>query len=577
MATPPASTLRTLTLLLAAQYRMWVNSLRESVRKSPVRVITIGGSIAVVWWGIHHVFHETFARLQLQETYGGHAIHFLLLLFFMALTVMLFFSNAIILFTGLTRSREMDFLMASPAPPGAIFLYKYVEAMAYASWALLLLAVPLVTAFTTAMRLPDWFVLVFLAFLLVFIPIPAAAGSAAALLVGRFAPRQPMRILAAGLAVVLAGLAYWLYLLYQVGPGQMVSPWDAINRIFERLRFMDNPAMPGYWLTQGLEHASNHRYADAGFYFAVTATNALFLNTWVVVLGRRLIGPIAASAGTAGGRTRVAGGRFEAAVDVAFFYLPTAWRLLIAKDLRLFVRDAAQWSQCLIFLLLLSLYMLNVPRLSEYLGSSRGQLLLAGMNTVAAGLITAVFTSRFVFPMLSLEGRRFWALGTAPMGRPALVLAKFVYSVFMCGIVATGLVLIGCLRLEIPAAALVLCVLLAACMCLGLSAIAVGSGAKWPNFKEDNAAKIAGGFGGTLNLLLSLAFLAGLIIPPVLALSTQVALSLATAAASAGPDAGPPWRPWLPWAAAGWVVAFTAFATAVPLWEGVRSLRRWEP
>src|SRR5436853_2214348 len=45
------------------------------------------------------------------------------------------------------------------------------------------------------------------------------------------------------------------------------------------------------------------------------------------------------------------------------------------------------------------------------------------------------------------------------------------------------------------------------------SAIAVGSGARWPSFHEENAAKIAGGFGGTLNLLISLAFLTLLIVP----------------------------------------------------------------
>ena len=64
----------------------------------------------------------------------------------MALTVMLFFSNAIILYGGLTRSREMDFLLAAPVPTSAVFLFKYVEAAVYASWAPLLLALPLLAS-----------------------------------------------------------------------------------------------------------------------------------------------------------------------------------------------------------------------------------------------------------------------------------------------------------------------------------------------------------------------------------------------------------------------------------------------
>ena len=40
-------------------------------------------------------------------------------------------------------------------------------------------------------------------------------------------------------------------------------------------------------------------------------------------------------------------------------------------------------------------------------------------------------------------------------------------------------------------------------LCLGLASIAVGLGATMPNFRETSPSKIAAGFGGTLNLVLS--------------------------------------------------------------------------
>ncbi|HEV3027477.1 MAG TPA: hypothetical protein VG457_07875, partial [Planctomycetota bacterium] len=43
-------------------------------------------------------------------------------------------------------------------------------------------------------------------------------------------------------------------------------------------------------------------------------------------------------------------------------------------------------------------------------------------------------------------------------------------------------------------------------ICLGLSGLAVGLGAIYPNFTEDNPSKIVSGFGGTLNLVMSLIF-----------------------------------------------------------------------
>jgi len=48
-------------------------------------------------------------------------------------------------------------------------------------------------------------------------------------------------------------------------------------------------------------------------------------------------------------------------------------------------------------------------------------------------------------------------------------------------------------------------------LCLGLSGIAVGIGAKLPNFREPSPAKIATGFGGTLSLILSSAFILSMV------------------------------------------------------------------
>jgi len=50
-----------------------------------------------------------------------------------------------------------------------------------------------------------------------------------------------------------------------------------------------------------------------------------------------------------------------------------------------------------------------------------------------------------------------------------------------------------------------------AILCFGLSGISVGLGARLPNLKEDDPSKIAAGFGGTLNLLVSLVFICAIV------------------------------------------------------------------
>ena len=60
---------------------------------------------------------------------------------------MLIFSTGIILYTGLFQSRGGAYLLTTPAAPDRIFAYKFFEAMAYSSWAFLLLGSPMMVSF----------------------------------------------------------------------------------------------------------------------------------------------------------------------------------------------------------------------------------------------------------------------------------------------------------------------------------------------------------------------------------------------------------------------------------------------
>jgi ABC-2 type transport system permease protein len=109
--------------------------------------------------------------------------------------------------------------------------------------------------------------------------------------------------------------------------------------------------------------------------------------------------------------------------------------------------------------------------------------------------------------MISLEARRFWLLGLLPVPRETILWSKFLFA-------AGGSVLPCCLLvflsdLMLRVAPLVLAIHQTTCilLCVGLSGIAVGLGARMPNLREQSPARIAAGFGGTLNLVLSAVYI----------------------------------------------------------------------
>jgi ABC-2 type transport system permease protein len=190
-----------------------------------------------------------------------------------------------------------------------------------------------------------------------------------------------------------------------------------------------------------------------------------------------------------------------------FFFLPRPVRLLILKDLRTFRRDPAQWSQFLIFFGLLGFYFLNIPRLGYAVQSPSWRNLVSFLNLSVTALILSTFTSRFIFPLLSLEGRNFWILGLFPLRREQILWGKFVFSVGIALIPTELLVSLSDIMLGMAPLMIVLHAAMVAVLCTGLSGISVGLGARLPNLRESDPSKIAVGFGGTLNLLVSLVFI----------------------------------------------------------------------
>ncbi len=102
---------------------------------------------------------------------------------------------------------------------------------------------------------------------------------------------------------------------------------------------------------------------------------------------------------------------------------------MMVKDLRLFRRDPLQWSQFLIFLGLLMLYFLNIRRFTYDVSSIAWVNMVSFLNLAVVGLLLSTFTTRFIYPMISLEGRRFWILGLLGVRRETILWSKFLFAV----------------------------------------------------------------------------------------------------------------------------------------------------
>ncbi|MHC4177664.1 MAG: putative ABC transporter permease subunit, partial [Planctomycetota bacterium] len=149
-------------------------------------------------------------------------------------------------------------------------------------------------------------------------------------------------------------------------------------------------------------------------------------------------------------------------------------------------------------------------------------------------------------------------------------------SILPCsGLILLSDVMLGMLRISpiVVASHQLTCAIL----CLGLSGIAVGLGARLPNLREESPARIAAGFGGTLNLVISTLYILAVVLMTALPCHFYLAALHAHPARVLAKDS--PLCEWLEfWLIAGTLgsVLLGVLATVVPLRIGFRAFRRLE-
>lgn len=507
--------------------------LRQHLSRSRLRTALVAGLSLFFWTGLFVLFYEGFSFIVDNVGHAGAAYHaqtvsFVFHLFFASLNVMLVFSAGIILYTGLFNSPETKFLLSLPVRPERLVLYKFQEAVFFSSWGFFLLASPIMVAYGLVAGAPWYYYALLPPLIVAFVYIPCAVGALACLLIIYKLPQLRRMIVAiAALAVICVTIPA----IYQTvsSPQSRLFGTEWFQETLHRFRVTQQEWLPSTWLTGGLLEAArppqvvfaSNKISDSPIvkcfmYLALLVSNALLFHVLMVWAAKRWYRT--AYTGFSAHQTRRRLRRVAFADRLASWVLapfPLPLHQLLLKDWRLLRRDPVQWSQFLIFFGLLGLYFLNVDRFNNPnndIGYITWINMVSFLNLAVVGLILSTFTTRFIYPMISLEGHCFWILGLLPIERDTILWSKFWFASLGAWVPCSLLVLLSDLMLHVPALVVVVHQLTCILLCLGLASIAVGFGAMMPNFHETSPSKIAAGFGGTLNLVLSALYIMVIVI-----------------------------------------------------------------
>jgi len=444
----------------------------------------------------------------------------LMYLLFAFLFALLLLSNLVIGYTNFFRNREAAFLLTQPVPWQTVFRWKFIESMLLASWAFLFLIAPMLAAFGLIRHVPWHFYLITTALTGMFIVLPGVMGAWAAIGLARYLDRRSFQIALLVTSIVLLGVAAFWWQSQTASDDMLESRvLEVLDQLLARTRFAMFPLLPSYWLSTGVLQWADGAVSSAVFFVLVLLSNTLFFGLITFTrVGNLFFDTASAVQSRAGGRwnevlaesSKVFPPPSVAERTVGLLPLMSRdTRALVMKDTRMFWRDTTQWGQCVMLFGLLGVYILNLRHFTERLNNPFWINLVAYLNLSACALNLATLTTRFVYPQFSLEGRRLWIIGMAPLGLKRVVKIKYWLASLAALAVTLTLITLSCHLLKMSWDQVAFFGSIVTVMTFSLTGLAVGLGVLYPNMKDANPSKIVSGFGGTLCLVLSFLYILG--------------------------------------------------------------------
>jgi ABC-2 type transport system permease protein len=508
---------------LSSMWRRLLSLKGQSRLLTTVICLFVPGYLVLAFW----LFFKGLKFVYRFPGMGTLLMERLLFLLFAFLFVLLLLSNIVIGYSNLFRNRETAFLLTLPVSRETVFRWKFIESTLLASWAFLFLIAPLLAAYGLNQKVPWHFYFITPVLVGLFIVLPGVAGSFVAINVARYLDRRLFQVVALCLMLALVcSAAIWLKPEVPDN-GSETRVYDVLDRLLSRTNFAQYPLLPSYWLSSSVLQWADGAVLEAGFFILVLLSHVLFFG----VISFTRWGSLFYEASSAvQSRASVFGrwewsrrlyarqtqkaaskGRLERLVDLLPGLRPDV-RALIVKDTRMFWRDTSQWAQSIVLFGLLGVYIFNLRHYSQQLTNPFWLHLVSYLNLGACSLNLATLTTRFVFPQFSLEGKRIWIVGLAPIGLVRIIRTKYWLSTCTSLVVTMGLITLSCYMLKMGFGRTFLFMIAIGTMTLTLNGLAVGLGVLYPNFKEENPSKIVSGFGGTFCLVLSFLYILGSVV-----------------------------------------------------------------
>ncbi len=505
--TAPAIPQPSLQTILVPKWRSALNRLQQERSGGNGKFYLLALVALGFWAAVFGLSYKILRYIQSTTEVGVPLAGKFLGIILLAFASLLLLSNLITALSSFFLAKDLDLLVSSPTDWLRLYFAILGETLLHSSWMVVLMAVPIFTAYGMVFNGGLLFPLVVIAALLPYFILPCVLGSAITLILVNVFPARRTRDL---LSLIAIGAFGGLVLLFRlIRPEQLARPEGVRNLLdyLSALRTPTSPFLPSEWATGMVMNWLQH-VADPLPIVLLWTTAGAF-----VVLGAMLHGRLyhtGFSKAQEGAERFVRGRAWSGLLGRAFRRMPPSRREFILKDLRVFFRDTTQWSQLILLAVLLVVYVFNIKTLPLFSGETVPVFLVTlvvFLNLGLAGFVLAAVAARFVFPAVSLEGKQMWLLRSSPLDLKALLWSKYWTGTIPLLILAVAITFSTNVLLQASPFMMAISLGTIVLLTFAISAMALGFGALYPRFDTENAAQIPTSFGGMVFMMSAIVLL----------------------------------------------------------------------
>ncbi|MBW1764806.1 MAG: hypothetical protein JRJ23_08730 [Deltaproteobacteria bacterium] len=508
--------MKSLYLLLSPRILGFRNAFNSSAGRMRKRAFIIG-SVGLVFWLLMFILSSrVLVYFQSVEVMGDLLAHHLLSMILLTFFSLLIFSHIITALSNLYLSTDLELCHSSPAHLNDLFLSRSIYTMIDSSWMVIVFGLPVLMAYAFVYCPGPGYYFALLHMGLAMVIIAANIGILFTMILVSIFPAHRTRDI---LMLLMIFVVVALYLMFRfLRPERLVDP-DAFFSVMQYLSAMkapDSPYLPTHWVMETLwAHLSGSSSKSYLFDVMLMWSSAIatsFINIWVA--GAIYFTGFSKSQEA---KRRRRGGKQVLDLLISFFTRPLGYDLgsVIDKDIRTFFRDNTQWSQIFLLGALVVVYLYNFSVLPLERSPMRIEFLqneIAFLNMGLAGFVIAAVSVRFIFPAISSEGEAFWIIRSSPLPLKRLLWGKYALYVLPMLILAETLIIVTNYLLDVTPFMMILSTVTIFFAVFGIVALGIGFGALYPNFKYQNIAQVATGYGGLMYMIFSAIFMAIIII-----------------------------------------------------------------